>query len=166
MLSLICVGACFCDFVDIFRYTIMVIFSCLKKNLTAYKGKTEWGKRQKRGREEREGRREWERAKMEEASHTAYNKHMYAYMYLHVYFCVCIHTYIYVYIFCLPIYDKRATLVLVLLEGSFSSAKIPLEMREASVSLPTHIHPLRLPFIRGQQNTASFCWEKGREYDS
>lgn len=58
MLSLICVGACFFDFVDILRYTIMAIFSCLK-NLTAYKeGKQRGERSRKEGESKEEGRRE------------------------------------------------------------------------------------------------------------
>lgn len=67
MLSLICVGACFFDFVDILRYTIIAIFSCLK-NLTAYKEGKQRGKEAEKREREKKKEEERERAKMEEVS--------------------------------------------------------------------------------------------------
>lgn len=96
MLSLICVGACFCDFVDIFRYTIMIIFSCLQ-NLTAYKEGKQRGERgRKEGERKEEGRRESEKEQRWKNFHILFIINVCVEIYTHT--CTCMYISIYVYI--------------------------------------------------------------------
>lgn len=193
MLSLICVGACFFDFVDILRYTIMAIFSCLK-NLTAYKEGKQRGERSRKEGERKEEGEERERAKWKKF-HKLLIINICVEIYMHTCTCMYISMYLYTYVhICLYILFAYSWLKSHFGPCTFrgflqlwnditwnerdwvrrkcrgNAASVPrlcqLLFTTPSACLLTHIHPLRLPFIRWKQNTASFCSEEGREYDS